>query len=261
MNRSTEDTEHTEGRILGMTSRSVVDLQPGDVLVVDHHKPHQVVDAPGLDTRPIVISFLPVGVFTTGGPPTDFAFLLPFYRKVEGQPHVLRISSSQVNEAHEALAHLLLCHCDQNSFHREVGCKAWLLVLLNTLIHEFRASSLERSELVLRQRQANQLKPVFDLVRESYQGPVSLKVAADKCGMSTVTFGRLFKRISGMTLTNYLSHVRMTQALELLEETEESIIEIAFQLGFSDQSHFDHRFRRTCGRTPSQHRAGISGHR
>jgi len=236
----------------------VVELQPGDVLVVDHLKPHQVVDAPGLDTRAIVISFLPECVLTAGGPPTDYAFLIPFHRKVEGRPHVLRDGSGLAGDAHEAMARLLSCYFDKGKTHREAGCKAWLLVLLNTLIQEFRDSALQRVELLQRQKQSDQLKPVFDHVREHYATRVSLEAAARMCGLSQAQFGRTFKQVSGMTLGNYLNQVRMTHAVELLEGTRDSISEIAFRLGFSDQSHFDRRFRRTFGRTPSQHRAGLT---
>ena len=78
------------------------------------------------------------------------------------------------------------------------------------------------------------------------------------CGMSKARFGRVFKQASGMTLGPYLNQVRMTHAVELLDEARDSISEIAFRLGFSDQSHFDRRFRETFGRTPSQHRASAA---
>jgi mannose-6-phosphate isomerase-like protein (cupin superfamily) len=80
-----------------------VDLQPGDVLVVDNLKPHQVVDVPGLETRAVVMTFLPECVFTPGAPPADYAFLLPFFRKLEGQPQVLRAHSPRAGEAHHAI--------------------------------------------------------------------------------------------------------------------------------------------------------------
>ncbi len=235
----------------------MVDLLPGDVLVVDHLKPHQVVDDPGLNTRVLVLSFLPECVFTPGSPPTDYAFLLPFHRKVEGQPRVLRSSSVHSGEAHDAVRRLLECYFERRGFHREAGCKAWLLVLLNLLIQEFRASTLERVELLRRQEQVARLKPVFDHVREHYARRVSLEAAARMCGMSKAVFGRAFKTAAGMALGGYLNQVRMTHAMELLGETRESIAGIASRLGFSDQSHFDRRFRRKFGCTPSQHRAGL----
>ncbi len=236
----------------------VVDLHPGDVLVVDHLKPHQVMDIPGLDTRAVVISFLQECVFTPGSPPADYAFLLPFFRKVEGRPQVLRAHSPGAGPAHHAIAKLLECYFAGLGLDREAGCKAWLLVLLHVLIREFRDSALDRAELLRRQAQLARLKPLFDHVREHYAGPLPLGDAAARCGMSKAVFGREFTEASGMTLGSYLNHIRMPRAVELLEEASASIAAIASQLGFSDQSHFDRRFRQTFGRTPSQHRAAFN---
>jgi AraC-like DNA-binding protein len=233
----------------------VVDLQPGDVLVMDHLKPHQVVDVPGLDTRAVVVTFRPECVFTPGAPPAEYAFLLPFFRKVEGRPQVLRANSPRAGEAHNAIGRLLELHFERPGLNRQAGCKAWLLVLLHALIEEFQSSALERVEILRRQEQIARLKPLFDHVREHYADPIPLHKAAALCGTSKAVLGREFKRASGMTLGNYLNQIRMRHAVELLEETSKPIAAIALQLGFSDQSHFDRRFRQTFGWTPSQHRA------
>jgi len=235
----------------------VAELNPGDVLVVDHLKPHQVVDTPGLKTRVIVISFLQECVFTPGCPLTDYAFLLPFFKKAENAPQLLSAASPRANEAHKALAHLLECYFDQDGFHREASCKAWLLVLLNVLIQEFRDSALGRAQLLRRQEQAARLKPIFDWARKNYADRISLDAAASLCGMSKAVFGRVFKEASGMTLGSYLNHIRIAQAIKLLEETNESIAEISIQLGFSDQSHFCRHFHRSLGRSPGQYRASL----
>lgn len=239
----------------------VVDLQPGDLLVVDHLKPHQAVDTPGLNTRALVISFQQECVFTPGCPLTDHAFLIPFFRKVEGRPQLLRASSSRAAEVHDALGRLLESYFDRRGFHREAGCKAWLLVLLSVLIQEFRYSALERVELLRRQQQVTRLKPVFELVREQFAARVPLGAAAALCGMSKAVFGRLFKEASGMTLGSYLNHVRMAHSVELLEETHDSIAEISLRLGFSDQSHFCRHFHRSLGCSPGQYRAQLAKRR
>jgi hypothetical protein len=65
-------------------------------------------------TRVVVVSFLPEFVYSLGSPSHDYAFLLPFYSKVERRPHVVRASEDVVPEAHGALARLLefedVCH-------------------------------------------------------------------------------------------------------------------------------------------------------
>src|SRR6187549_4106633 len=70
----------------------LVELAPGDLLVVDNLKLHHVEDFPGFDTRVIVISFLPEFVYSLGSPSHDYAFLLPFYSKLDRHPHILRAS-------------------------------------------------------------------------------------------------------------------------------------------------------------------------
>ena len=108
--------------------------------------------------------------------------------------------SAQAVDAHKAMARLLSCYFDKGNPHREAGCKAWLLVLLNALIQEFRDSALQRVELLQRQKQSDQLKPVFDHVREHYASRVSLKAAARMCGLSPAQFPRTFKQVSGMRI-------------------------------------------------------------
>lgn len=232
----------------------VVDLEPGDVLVVDHLQPHHPMDGPGLDTRLVVVSFLPECVFSPGSPPSDSAFLLPFHRKIEGRPLILRAGSARAPDCWLALERLLRSHFGKREPHREAGTKAWLLVLLAGLVGEFRPTAVERAGMLKRRQQAERLKPAFDYVRENYSEGVSLPRAAKLCGMSKAAFGRVFKQALGMTLGTYVNQVRMTEALRLLEETRDPIAEIALRIGFCDQSHFDRRFRQSFGRTPSQHR-------
>ena len=72
-----------------------VELVPGDVLVVDNLKLHNVEDFPELDTRVVVLSFLPEFVYSLGSPSHDYAFLLPFYSQRAGAPHILQLRDEQ----------------------------------------------------------------------------------------------------------------------------------------------------------------------
>jgi hypothetical protein len=87
-----------------------VQLNRGDLLVVDNLKLHHVVDFPGFDTRVIVISFLPEFVYSLGSPSHDYAFLLPFYSKVERRPHAIRANDKVAGQVHAALAQLVDCY-------------------------------------------------------------------------------------------------------------------------------------------------------
>ncbi|MBM3845437.1 MAG: hypothetical protein FJ405_04005 [Verrucomicrobia bacterium] len=85
----------------------VVEVGPGDILVVDNLKPHGIADDRGMDTRAIVISFMPECVFTPGAPPADSVLLTPFQPPADGGFKLLRADSKFAAEAHDAVARML----------------------------------------------------------------------------------------------------------------------------------------------------------
>ena len=65
---------------------------------------------------------------------------------------------------------------------------------------------------------------------------------------------RLFKKETGMLLTEYIQKERMTKAQELLKNTELSVSEIALQTGYPSFAHFSKQFRRFTGDSPNEYR-------
>jgi AraC-like DNA-binding protein len=233
-----------------------LELRRGDLLVVDNLKLHHVVDFPGFDTRVVVISFLPEFVYSLGSPSHDYAFLLPFYSKVERRPHVMRAGDAVAEAVFGALARLLECYFAgaAKPFH-QAGSKAFLLQLLYHLAAQFRASEVLKWEFMRQQERSLRLKKLFDHINTRAAEKLSVGAAARLVGMSTPRFMKSFKQVAGLTLVAYLNHVRLANAARLLRETARSIAEIADATGFSDQSYFDKRFKRAFGRTPKEFRA------
>lgn len=235
-----------------------VELQRGDLLVVDNLKLHHVVDFHGFDTRVVVISFLPEFVYSLGSPSHDYAFLLPFYSKVERRPHVLRAGDGAASAVHVALARLLECYfAGATRPFYQAGSKAFLLQVLYHLAGHFRASEMLKWEFMRQQQQSLRLKKLFDHITARPAEKLPVSAAARLVGMSAPQFMKNFKQLAGMTLVAYLNHVRLANAARLLRETDRSIADIADATGFSDQSYFDKRFKRGFGRTPKEFRADV----
>ncbi|MEP0874113.1 AraC family transcriptional regulator [Trichocoleus desertorum AS-A10] len=70
--------------------------------------------------------------------------------------------------------------------------------------------------------------------------------------ISPYHFLRLFKQSMGVTPHQYILQCRLNQAKYLLQHSELSIIEVATQTGFCDQSHLTRYFKRMIGITPKQ---------
>lgn len=230
---------------------SQVSLHPGDLLVVDSSKPHHVVDRPGLNSRVVVISFLPEFVYSLGSPSHDFAFLLPFYSQLENHPHILERRHPSAPEIHAALGRLVDAYFPATSLpYREAGCKSALLSLLLPLARRFRDAEVMRWEFEKQRELARRFAKLIEELRRDCTQRIPLAQASKMCGMSPAQFTRTFKRVSGMSYLGYVIHTRLSEASRLLRLRDRTIAEVADLTGFSDQSHLDRRFKRAFGMTP-----------
>jgi AraC-like DNA-binding protein len=231
-----------------------VELAAGDLLVVDNLKLHNVEDFPGLNTRGIVMSFMPEFVYAPGSPACDYTFLLPFYTKREGHAHVLRATDELAGPVYQAMTELVSRYFHSGETHFQSGCKASFLQILFHLARRFQASEVLRSEFVQRRQQADRLARLFEFVRVNYAERISVDQAMKLVHMSQSQFMKVFKKVSGMTFVAHVTRVRINHSLRLLRETDLTIAEIASKTGFPDQSYFDRRFKQAFGKSPRQYR-------
>ncbi len=90
---------------------------------------------------------------------------------------------------------------------------------------------------------------------------LSLDAAASLVNMSLFHFLREFKKSRGITPHQYLIRRKVERARTLLRKRDLSIQQVAYSLGFSDQSHFSRTFRKIVGTSPREFRkrAGALG--
>ena len=80
----------------------------------------------------------------------------------------------------------------------------------------------------------------------------SFSRAVDYMNMSEAYFSRFFKRISGMTFSMYLNHIRVNRAIDLIKNTDLSMTEIAMKCGFETIRNFNRVFRQVTGYAPRE---------
>ena len=90
--------------------------------------------------------------------------------------------------------------------------------------------------------------------------PLNLDRLAKIAHMSKRSFIRSFQAATRNSPIAYLIELRVRHAARLLRQTDDSITEIAFQVGFNDSNYFTRQFRNLTGVAPrgyrSQHRPG-----
>ena len=83
---------------------------------------------------------------------------------------------------------------------------------------------------------------------------LSVKEIAEEVGVSQYYMLHLFKKTTGMTVTDFKLGVKMTRAKRLLINSEKSMTEIAMECGFCDSSYFSKVFLKTEGVSPTNYR-------
>jgi len=84
---------------------------------------------------------------------------------------------------------------------------------------------------------------------------LSCREAAEVEGMGLSAFSRLFERHVKCSCVEYINHLRIYKACQLLMETDDQITSIGLEVGYDTLSTFNRNFMRLIGRTPSAFRA------
>lgn len=99
---------------------------------------------------------------------------------------------------------------------------------------------------------------LMDSVREYVDAhfcePLTLSSIAEEFHLSTSYLSRMFKKQTSQNLINYIRDKRMEEAEHLLEESDGTIVDIAFRLGYEDYAYFSNIFRRVHGMSPKEYR-------
>jgi AraC family transcriptional regulator len=98
------------------------------------------------------------------------------------------------------------------------------------------------------------LKQLQDYIEEHLAEDLAIATLANLIPMSQFHFARTFKAATGESPHRYITQRRIERAKVLLSVTRLSAAEIAYQVGFANQSHFTVQFRKTVGMTPKQFR-------
>ena len=72
--------------------------------------------------------------------------------------------------------------------------------------------------------------------------------------MAPASVCRFFKTATGLTIFEYLNKIKIDYACQLLLNTDQNIVDISYDCGFNNLSHFNKQFRKFIGTTPTQFR-------
>ncbi|MGD1839434.1 MAG: helix-turn-helix transcriptional regulator [Thermonemataceae bacterium] len=126
--------------------------------------------------------------------------------------------------------------------------------LMSYLMRCYRAFKLQKEAFYQGSISGFRLKKIEQYIQTHMSQPIAITELADLVGMSVYYFARLFKQSTGETPYQFISRLKMNRAKALLLSTDQKVIQIGFEVGFSDPGHFARVFKKQSGFTPSAFR-------
>jgi len=96
-------------------------------------------------------------------------------------------------------------------------------------------------------------------IEENLNGKIDLDDLAKRAYLSKYHYHRIFHKVSGESVTRYITRRRMEKAAGELAQTDRPIIDIALEYQYASQESFSRAFLKIHGLTPGRYRKRYSG--
>lgn len=139
-------------------------------------------------------------------------------------------------------------------------------MLISLYLAEFVTSISLHPEVTVAEETANRnlpppLRQAVSFIQQNYDKKLSADSICAHCHISPQHLIRLFKKHFGMTPLQYITQDKITKAIELLRNSELSVKEIAYSLGYDNPNYFSRLFAAEEGYSPSEMRERIRTYR
>lgn len=126
------------------------------------------------------------------------------------------------------------------------------LLLLRSLLSSALDLTLHPTETLSRSQTL--FEAIRNYIEENYRSALSRESVANAFYISPSYLSHLFQKEANMRFNEYLNHVRLEHAKELLKQYDLKVKEIATHCGFNDSNYFCRLFKQQTNRSPSQYR-------
>lgn len=252
-------------------------LGQGDLVLLPRGDTHQLRDAPG--SRVVPASSLGrsssgqgMQSFSWGGGGTEtllvggsFRFERPFFLPILGAMDPVILLRAQDPTRLGGINALLGLFCREGRS-QAPGSRAATSGVLKLLFIEFLRFAVSATERGNQPCNKNPLVLLFDpVLRGAAEAihfetarPWTIETLADLSGLSRTSFAVRFQDLTGTSPMAYLTQVRMLDAIDLLETTNDTLEAIALQVGYGSEAAFSTAFKRELGVSPGAYRKGKS---
>lgn len=218
---------------------------PGDLIVVNNNELHQGTCA-GESAEYYCIIFDPLLLEGRRSDACEAKYIGPiaqnrilFRNRVENDPEI------------GAYVRRLFSESENKNTGYEIAIKATVYELILYLLRHCVKQELTPLEYDSRARNLKRLNSVLEYLENHYAEKITIDGLSGMIGVSRYYFCKLFKSVTGTTLSEYLNALRVGKAEKLLKSGRANVTDAALSCGFDDPNYFSRMFRRYKYRSPS----------
>lgn len=231
----------------------------GDMVLINSREVHQIDAISETGGKYVVVRFLPELIYNSiSSNHFEMKYMLPFVTENSSKQKVVPKEALGETEIPDLFLEIIQEE-EEKKYGYELAVKnhigrifLWILRYWNDKEQDVYEENAKDRNL------RNQLQPALQYVSEQYAGNIKAEEMAKLCHMSYSYFSRTFHRIMKMNFREYLNHVRIAAAEQMLVSTTLSVTEIGAEVGFATTSYFIKMFQSCKHITPKQFRKLIA---
>ncbi|MDP4095139.1 MAG: AraC family transcriptional regulator [Bacillota bacterium] len=182
----------------------------------------------------------------------DRWYLRPFYIRDTSTKSTVNLDTSvskHVEDLINQISHTLNFQPDESWPCRS---RCLLIELMNLLCKIFDRCKSNQNNLST--DSSEESDPIVMFLHLNYQNKIKINDLVKEFHTNKTTLNKHFKKITGLTVISYLNKLRINISCTMLRNTNLSIIEIIYLVGFTDEAHFNRTFWKYAGCKPSEYR-------
>lgn len=240
-----------EGRGTYEIEDKVFHIKKGDIVIINGIEKHRVTYGPGETLYETVIHFDSRLIYSIINNPRDHSYLKLFSRGADfvnrpeldaGEKELITgIISDIVNE-----------YVQRKSYF-ELVIKSRLLLLIALLLRQRGTRPPDEVGLTAKRKNISLLEKILKYSNENFKTDLSMDRVARRFYMNASYFSEFFKKNIGINYTEYLTRLRINEAIRLLNESGLSTTEISYACGFNNMSSFYNAFKKITGTNPGNY--------
>jgi len=183
----------------------------------------------------------------------DLFYIEPFYRKETDFKHKLHLTSNQ-SKFVEAILNKTMNEIEKESDGYNLLVNGYIFELIVNVCRFYSDYQKQKNIYKDISTKRETCFRVIRYVEDNYDKDIRLKDLADIGYLQTNYFCKVFKNASGMTPMEYVTNYRIQKACNLLSNTDKSVTDVCFEVGFHDSSYFARMFKKLIKTSPSEYR-------